>query len=213
MPIRHAKISPKPNGADTTLVQPSDWNAGHLLQWRVVAAGETLADSDPVLALVATQSTFPLPDVTVAGANFAIKNSSASTGDVWVIPNSDGLLALSPTITLAPGAKLVVRPGESAQIVARTGFDFELVARDAIPAVATVSVNPAVNFEATRVVVDAGINPGARVQAWLIPNADWDADELADYRVTATPGTGSVEFLISAPGPIGGTFDIAYTWR
>lgn len=31
MPLRHAKVSTKPDGPDNTLVQPSDWNADHVI--------------------------------------------------------------------------------------------------------------------------------------------------------------------------------------
>ncbi len=30
MQIKHAKVSLKPDGADTTVVRPSDWNAYHV---------------------------------------------------------------------------------------------------------------------------------------------------------------------------------------
>lgn len=213
MPIRHAKISPKPNGADTTLVQPSDWNAGHLLQWRVVTAGETLAESDPVLALVLSLTTFSLPTNPAVGATYTVRNSAASANFVWVAPPTDTVLDVSHAFSIIPGERLVLRPGDTVQIVARAADRFEVVSRDASAAVLSVTISPAANFEASVSIADDAINVGARILAWLIPNADWDADELADYRVTASPENGQVVFQITAPGPIGGTFDIAYTWR
>ena len=77
---------------------------------------------------------------------------------------------------------------------------------------AAVSVTPAAMWEATASVSDAAITPASKVWAWLAPNSDWDADELAGYAVVATPAAGSITLALSGPGPIGGTFQVHYLW-
>lgn len=50
MPVTHAFTSAKSDGADATLVRPSDWNAGHLLPY---AAGTfTVATGNAVLQVM-----------------------------------------------------------------------------------------------------------------------------------------------------------------
>ncbi len=213
MAIKHLKVSGIADGADASLVQPSDWNAGHVSQFRIVTAGESLVESDPVLALVLSLTTFSLPTNPAVGATYTVRNSAASANFVWVVPPPNTVLDVSPAFSIIPGERLVLRPGDTVQIVARAADRFEVVSRDASAAVLSVTISPAANFEASVSIADDAINVGARILAWLIPNADWDADELADYRVTASPENGQVVFQITAPGPIGGTFDIAYTWR
>lgn len=46
--------------------------------------------------------------------------------------------------------------------------------------------------------------------ARLAPNADWDADDLADFEVFAQANAGSIDFCIAWPGPIVGDFKLLY---
>ena len=74
----------------------------------------------------------------------------------------------------------------------------------------TVSVVPAEWHAATRNVVDALVSPSTPVLAWLAPNDDWDADDLAEFELVAAPGAGSINFTVARFGPIVGDFAINY---
>lgn len=75
---------------------------------------------------------------------------------------------------------------------------------------ATLSVPVAARGHAVVSLSVAGIVPDSNVIAQLLPNADWDADDLADITVTPTPVTGAIEFTLSRGGPIVGNFKVAY---
>ena len=212
MAIKHIKTSAKADGADNTLVQPSDWNAAHVSQFRVVTAGETLVESDAIVCVLASAQSFALPVSASIGAQFIVRNSTASTASALIDPGAGRSIDYAPGRSLAAAAVLACAPGETLRLVTRTASVFELAARQAVTLTASVTIAPAVNFEASVTVTAASITPTHRVLAWLTPNADWDADDLAGYTVTATPGTGSIDFLIAGPGPIGGTLDITYQW-
>ncbi len=78
--------------------------------------------------------------------------------------------------------------------------------------IASLTINPAQMYEASSSIAATGVTDTSKVFAQLMPNTDWEADELAGYTVVATPSTDSITFAISGPGPIGGTFDIIYQW-
>ena len=61
-------------------------------------------------------------------------------------------------------------------------------------------------------VIEPTVTTVSRINAWLAPNTDWDADDLAGYSVTGVPKTGSIDFYISGIAPIVGNFDIYYFW-
>lgn len=44
----------------------------------------------------------------------------------------------------------------------------------------------------------------------LVPNADWDADDLADLSVQAEAATDQIIFTITRDGPLVGSFAVAY---
>lgn len=48
------------------------------------------------------------------------------------------------------------------------------------------------------------------VSCFLVPNLEWDADDLTDLTVSGQAGTDAITFLISRNGPIVGNFLIAY---
>ena len=75
---------------------------------------------------------------------------------------------------------------------------------------ASVTVTPG-RYQTDVTVTDAAATGTSKVLCQLAPNADWDADDLADLGVFATPLEGSIVFTITRPGPIVGTFLILYT--
>jgi hypothetical protein len=95
-------------------------------------------------------------------------------------------------------------------IAATIGLQAALDAKPSI-ASATLSVVTAAYGHAVAVVSATGVTAGSKiVGAQLQPNTDWDADDLADFSVTATPLTDQIEFTINRPGPIVGDFSISY---
>jgi hypothetical protein len=74
----------------------------------------------------------------------------------------------------------------------------------------TVTVTPG-RYQTDVTVTDAAATGASKVLCQLAPNTDWDADDLADLGVFATPLEGSIVFTITRPGPIVGTFLILYT--
>jgi hypothetical protein len=81
-------------------------------------------------------------------------------------------------------------------------------------AIQATTVNfPVANYaHGLKSVAAAGVTTASRVNAWLAPNAEWDADELVGYTVTAVPKTGSIDFYLSGIAPLIGNFDIYYFW-
>lgn len=77
-------------------------------------------------------------------------------------------------------------------------------------ATATLTVSPAQYGQASVNVVNASATTLLSVIGMLVPNADWDADDLGDFEITATANAGSIEFCINRPGPIVGDFKVAY---
>lgn len=78
--------------------------------------------------------------------------------------------------------------------------------------IASLTISPAQMLEASSSVSVAGVTAASKVFAQLVPNTDWDADDLAGYAVVATPGVDSITFALSGPGPIVGTFSVVYLW-
>ena len=81
-------------------------------------------------------------------------------------------------------------------------------------AIQAITVNfPVANYaHGLKSVAAAGVTTASRVNAWLAPNAEWDADDLVGYSVTAVPKTGSIDFYLSGIAPLIGNFDIYYFW-
>lgn len=76
---------------------------------------------------------------------------------------------------------------------------------------AVVSVVPAKIGQAERVVTDANVSANSKIMCQLEPNADFDADELAEFALSAQAGNGQIIFTIVSDGPIVGVFNILYT--
>ncbi len=98
-------------------------------------------------------------------------------------------------------------------LASAVGADIKaLAAQGAAPRLfaTTLSVVPARFGQAVVNVVDANVTPTTSVMPTLAPNADWDADDLADLTVTAQASIGSIDFCIARLGPIVGDFKIIY---
>jgi hypothetical protein len=74
----------------------------------------------------------------------------------------------------------------------------------------TVSVIPAQYGQASIPSAAVGALPTSTVLCHLVPNVEWDADDLSGLSVVGVADTGSITFTISGLGPIVGSFDIAY---
>ena len=72
MPIKHAFVSGKADGADTTLVRPVDWNANHTENEKVVRVATDVSNSTVTFA-----------DIT--GLSFAIAASADYIFEAWLI--------------------------------------------------------------------------------------------------------------------------------
>jgi len=60
------------------------------------------------------------------------------------------------------------------------------------------------------VVAVPGVTGTSKILAQLVPNAEWDADDLAEISVVPTPGTDQITFTILRNGPIVGDFAVNY---
>jgi hypothetical protein len=77
---------------------------------------------------------------------------------------------------------------------------------------ATVNFPIAKFSQATATVVEATVTIASKINAWLAPNTEWDADDLVGYSVSAKPKAGSIEFCVYSNAPIVGNFNIYYFW-
>lgn len=77
-------------------------------------------------------------------------------------------------------------------------------------ATATLTVNPAAFGHVEVVVSDANATATRTCLASLVPNADFDADDLSDVSLLATCGSGTITFTLSREGPLVGTYAITY---
>ncbi len=63
----------------------------------------------------------------------------------------------------------------------------------------------------TQNVTIAGVTASSNLFCTLVPNDDFDADELEDLVLRVTPLAGSADFTILRDGPLGGNILAAYT--
>lgn len=74
-------------------------------------------------------------------------------------------------------------------------------------------VQPAQYFQSTPVTISTqGVTPQSKVFAWLVPNTEWDVDDLTGYSVSAVAKQGGIEFCIYNNGPIVGSYSVFYFW-
>lgn len=74
----------------------------------------------------------------------------------------------------------------------------------------TLTIMPAAFDEATINVVNANVISTQIIRSQLLPNNDFDLDDLNDYEIRAQAKDGSIDFYISADSPIVGNFKVAY---
>jgi hypothetical protein len=95
----------------------------------------------------------------------------------------------------------------------------ELPATDSLPggggaglSASSVTVSPPVKtFAHYEVLVSVpSASPSSKVLCWLAPNDDFEADELCEYQLVATPLAAQIQFTISTLGAISGNFLIHY---
>jgi hypothetical protein len=76
----------------------------------------------------------------------------------------------------------------------------------------TVNFAVAKYSQAMANVLENHILQTSRIQAWLAPNSEWDADDLVGYTVAAIPKDNSIDFCIFGDAPIVGNLNINYFW-
>lgn len=74
----------------------------------------------------------------------------------------------------------------------------------------TTTISPAVYTLAEVIITEALSTSTSKINCWLSPNDDWDADDLEDFKLVATPEAGQIIFTINEDGPIVGDFTINY---
>lgn len=76
-----------------------------------------------------------------------------------------------------------------------------------------LSIGAAQYFQSTPITIPTQyVTPESKVFAWLVPNTDWDADDLIGHSVSAIARNGEIEFCIHNNGPVVGTYTIFYFW-
>lgn len=113
--------------------------------------------------------------------------------------------------------RLVPSGGDAGAVLAKntaTDFDFGW----AVPSVsgltvksADITINAAGYDSVTENIAEPGVTESSKINAWLVPNSDFEADDLFGYSVIARPLIDSIDITICDSGPIVGTFTINYT--
>lgn len=75
---------------------------------------------------------------------------------------------------------------------------------------ANIDIKPGVMEQHTVTVSDGSFLSGMLVNASLVPNADYDADDLTDVGLIAIAVNGGVEFTLSTNGILVGTYKVLY---
>jgi len=76
--------------------------------------------------------------------------------------------------------------------------------------IVTLNISPAKYVECTINSIDAAVTSVNIIDAQLLLNDDHDLDDLADYQINAQANNGSIDFHLTAQGPIVGDFKVAY---
>lgn len=91
--MKHAFSSSKTDSADTSLVNPSNWNEPHVIGWTALSTNTTLTTAhDGILATAGAGGiTLTLPAASArAGLTYFIKRPSSDTGAGSVVINRAG---------------------------------------------------------------------------------------------------------------------------
>lgn len=93
MAIKHAKTSAKNDGADSSLVQPSDWNASHAIEAGTIVNADVAAAAEIAVSKLADGTPYQTlrTDSAGTGVEWGYKlyvgtsaPSSPSTNDIWI---------------------------------------------------------------------------------------------------------------------------------
>lgn len=98
--VTHAKVSSKANGPDSTLIQPSDWNAQHNISF---TSSIIVACSDEVTSITATTGkvTFRVPYAFTLTAVRCSLTTAQSTGSIFTVDiKAGGVSILSTKLTI-----------------------------------------------------------------------------------------------------------------
>ena len=158
MAVIHAKVSAVSDGADTSLVQPSDWNAGHTINDIVPAADSTykLGASGTAWTNVYTEVvSFPATQVPSSGANDlddyeegtwtpTLEFDSGSTG--WTFSTQSGSYTKVGRLVVARFLIVVSAKGSTINSCVLAGLPF---AGGGSNDAGVVSVSFAANFDGT----------------------------------------------------------------
>lgn len=127
-------ITPAGSGATRTLTIAASGGGGGAVDWTVVTAGQTLADDTPLLAVITTTQSFPLPASPSVGDEFVVRNHSTSTAGalVSVDPGAGRQITYGAGQSLAVAETLTCAPGEEISLVCRNSTTFELRAPGAV---------------------------------------------------------------------------------
>ena len=75
----------------------------------------------------------------------------------------------------------------------------------------TITPPPATRGQYTQSFAAPGVTPASNVFCSLVPNQNFDIDELDDLQIHAQPLTNSIRFTVTRRGPIGNNILVAYT--
>lgn len=99
---------------------------GGASDYRVVTAGQTLADDDPLLTQITTPQTFTVPASPGIGDEYVVKNASVSTALASIDPGAGRQIVYGNGQSLPVADTLTVAAGEQAVLIVRTATSFEL---------------------------------------------------------------------------------------
>lgn len=140
---------------------------------------------------------------------------------VWERSSTAGSITFDGNATLVASngsGSLVASVGRAGAIVSEATDTYQITGQLGVAAgggaltvtSTTVTVSPAEFYTCVEPVTDAAALITSKVMCWLEPNSDWDADDLAEFELFATPRAGAIDFTIGRTGPIVGSFTINY---
>lgn len=80
-----------------------------------------------------------------------------------------------------------------------------------VPSKVSITVAPASYDQFEFSISDLSVTPSSIIICNLVPNSEWDADDLMEYKVIAQPTSGSVQFTLLCDGPLVGNYTITYS--